>query len=310
MSVTTDTRYALITIALDNHNVDTQSKEEVIQLMCQLLNIIGVPTDSVEKIQLRYVNTIINYYMLDREGRLEVDRRMKQASPLLGMDTRMCIIYRMSEGMNEFAVDKSIHKDILGFMSYCHNDMTQKTHSLYLNHIFIKKGHRRQGLASRLINALQSSFCDPVSLKSPLMHPVNAPLPLIIVKAPMYQDSLQLFFSCGFEVSRVDKGTISLDELVSIQRDVKELVFNDRPADFFFLPNHESLMAHEMSLDRNMKHSLRMIYIMECCYSCKATTTPTELQLCNRCRSVRYCSAECQKKDWGSHRLVCTPTRI
>jgi hypothetical protein len=58
------------------------------------------------------MNTIINYYMLDREGRLDVDRRMKQASPLLGMDTRMCIIYRMSEGKNEFAVDKSIHKDI------------------------------------------------------------------------------------------------------------------------------------------------------------------------------------------------------
>lgn len=32
-----------------------------------------------------------------------------------------------------------------------------------------------------------------------------------------------------------------------------------------------------------------------------------QLQRCGRCKSVFYCSKECQKKDWRSHKAVCAP---
>jgi hypothetical protein len=32
----------------------------------------------------------------------------------------------------------------------------------------------------------------------------------------------------------------------------------------------------------------------------------SRLKLCNRCRSVRYCSVECQRSDWSTHKIQCS----
>jgi hypothetical protein len=35
---------------------------------------------------------------------------------------------------------------------------------------------------------------------------------------------------------------------------------------------------------------------------------PATLKLCGGCQAVRYCSAECQRKDWKlGHKVVCEP---
>ncbi len=39
------------------------------------------------------------------------------------------------------------------------------------------------------------------------------------------------------------------------------------------------------------------------CAHCKATSQP--LLLCDRCHIFKYCSSECQKKEWKSHKAVC-----
>lgn len=43
------------------------------------------------------------------------------------------------------------------------------------------------------------------------------------------------------------------------------------------------------------------------CWTCGRTETPggADLKKCTRCRKARYCSAECQKKDWKKHRMEC-----
>ena len=33
--------------------------------------------------------------------------------------------------------------------------------------------------------------------------------------------------------------------------------------------------------------------------------TDVKLRSCASCRSARYCSSECQKKDWSKHRVIC-----
>eukprot|EP01113_Clastostelium_recurvatum_P004294 TRINITY_DN11892_c0_g1_i1.p1 TRINITY_DN11892_c0_g1~~TRINITY_DN11892_c0_g1_i1.p1 ORF type:complete len:158 (+),score=15.53 TRINITY_DN11892_c0_g1_i1:140-613(+) len=33
----------------------------------------------------------------------------------------------------------------------------------------------------------------------------------------------------------------------------------------------------------------------------------TSLSWCSRCKDVRYCSAECQRADWKSHKQFCKP---
>ena len=33
--------------------------------------------------------------------------------------------------------------------------------------------------------------------------------------------------------------------------------------------------------------------------------TDVKLRSCASCRSARYCSSECQKKDWSKHRIIC-----
>lgn len=48
----------------------------------------------------------------------------------------------------------------------------------------------------------------------------------------------------------------------------------------------------------------------ERCSNCRATEakgTGGPLKKCSRCQTAKYCSAECQKKDWRVHRGECAP---
>merc|ERR1712071_217186 len=42
----------------------------------------------------------------------------------------------------------------------------------------------------------------------------------------------------------------------------------------------------------------------ECCTTCKLTTG--NLKRCARCKTVKYCSVQCQRSDWSTHKLSCT----
>jgi len=45
------------------------------------------------------------------------------------------------------------------------------------------------------------------------------------------------------------------------------------------------------------------------CHNCACAHEDAQLQLCNGCKQVRYCSAECQKKDWSRHKLWCKKSK-
>ena len=41
--------------------------------------------------------------------------------------------------------------------------------------------------------------------------------------------------------------------------------------------------------------------------ACAAACGKNGVQRCSRCKSVKYCSKECQKRHWKFHKKVCTP---
>jgi hypothetical protein len=41
------------------------------------------------------------------------------------------------------------------------------------------------------------------------------------------------------------------------------------------------------------------------CLACQTRKPKSDLKVCSRCKSVQYCSAECQKKDWKHHKKKC-----
>ena len=43
----------------------------------------------------------------------------------------------------------------------------------------------------------------------------------------------------------------------------------------------------------------------EKCSGCEAQKPRTDLKRCSECKDVWYCSVECQRADWQSHRKLC-----
>jgi hypothetical protein len=43
------------------------------------------------------------------------------------------------------------------------------------------------------------------------------------------------------------------------------------------------------------------------CHGCHRNASPDEprFKVCAGCRSLRYCSLECQRKDWAEHKGLC-----
>lgn len=48
-------------------------------------------------------------------------------------------------------------------------------------------------------------------------------------------------------------------------------------------------------------------FVLNECIVCPANE---QLKCCVRCKSVKYCSVACQKKDWVSHKKVCEPVKV
>ena len=64
--------------------------------------------------------------------------------------------------------------------------------------------------------------------------------------------------------------------------------------------------THEQALF-GMESGSRQETNIECCDNCGETSI--RCRFCSRCKSVRYCSKDCQREDWWErHRAACVPT--
>jgi hypothetical protein len=47
------------------------------------------------------------------------------------------------------------------------------------------------------------------------------------------------------------------------------------------------------------------------CQLCeKGKAEGVKLSFCNACRSMSYCSRECQKADWKAHKVICMQLKV
>ena len=84
-------------------------------------------------------------------------------------------------------------------------------------------------------------------------------------------------------------------------KDIKQLgkkVLSDRRATFLAKLNGEKLALLVSEFDP------------QCCYHCKILFPTKELKFCAACTTARYCSKDCQVKDWvPKHRAQCLELR-
>ena len=61
------------------------------------------------------------------------------------------------------------------------------------------------------------------------------------------------------------------------------------------------------SKERKMQRQVVRDTAVKECHSCKKTEKAegVALSMCSRCRAVRYCSPQCIRADWATHKQVC-----
>jgi len=66
--------------------------------------------------------------------------------------------------------------------------------------------------------------------------------------------------------------------------------------------SHESALPH---LSLLKQYALAQLHIPSCAFCHTIFNSEQALKSCGSCKVARYCTKECQRKDWGSHKLVC-----
>lgn len=78
----------------------------------------------------------------------------------------------------------------------------------------------------------------------------------------------------------------------------------------FYTLQHLTLFADDYRREVLGKNGYKMAMgTAHVCKVCQAKTKPDGgvLLQCSRCRSIKYCSAACQRKDWPIHKPACIP---
>lgn len=301
-----DQRFGLITIGLDkisDHEKSLNNRREVMTLLRYTSSIVNPQTSLLESSQLHYLTTLMSYYGFTGIDKVLFDAKLKEVNPLAVMDNRICIIYRIGE---DNAIEFNETKDIVGFMGYYY-DETCISQILQINQIYVKKEYRRQGLATRLINALQSSLQS--KNKTSFIHK-HTTQPIIRVQVPLQMEALKLFYGCGFKVGRLHS-FLAFDKWQTIQREIHDCITRNALFNLYTNPRYGPYRQEDVFLaGKFVRVSLTMVYIPECCHYCRKGGDEVNLNQCAKCKSVYYCSTECAKNDMKCHKLACYYGRV
>ena len=97
---------------------------------------------------------------------------------------------------------------------------------------------------------------------------------------------------CGSD-NRSEKQVLSPDSDISIETEKALLL--------------DVLQQTDTDSDDNSLDISEVILEVNTCSNCKRQPQAgVELKRCSRCQITKYCSVDCQKKDWDFHRFACS----
>merc|ERR1719468_698022 len=67
---------------------------------------------------------------------------------------------------------------------------------------------------------------------------------------------------------------------------------------------NNSMGANDIFAAQDAQQMTKSSGSLLCCY-CACSAQESCLTLCGGCKQVRYCSRDCQKKDWPQHKIWC-----
>ena len=77
--------------------------------------------------------------------------------------------------------------------------------------------------------------------------------------------------------------------------------------DFIFVTCSEKCTQKTWKEIRKKAKQTNSLCLMICVY-CKKPAD--NMKKCSKCRVMHYCSVDCQKADWKTHKLICKPAHV
>ncbi len=108
---------------------------------------------------------------------------------------------------------------------------------------------------------------------------------------------------CDFSLGNHDLEGDSLYEISSYDKELR-IAFNDIFLEFRDFEERIGALKHHVmeKLGISTSRSTQKVLSIKNCLAC---TKEQDLLSCSRCKEAQYCSRECQKKDWPSHKKNC-----
>lgn len=309
--------FGVIHIILDPDNQSIEEKEEVNTSLRWLMTLSAKEDQTSETSS--HLLSLFYYFNAPIERRTQINDEIRNSNIPHGVENNVYIIYRNATPLElpiitpdevkkekeqeEEEEDQDIPKtyptggtpkysDLIGFVSFYYK---REQPYVYIGHVYMYPKYRNQGVCKTILQDLLRSFSTDK----------NAIVPLF--KADVSNDirCLKLFITCGFEFSRLNYAELSLVE----SKELGKTLFNE-VIDAIRCNNlnrvQRSKYTDKIYDKRNRTYS--MCYITPCCFECKKRNV--QLQFCSKCKSVQYCSIDCQKKNRSIHKPVCSVGRL
>lgn len=286
-------RIAIMKIDLTPDTQSTEAQDEILTLLTYL--------DSLQKkeapiYQSSSLYCLYDYYKKSVEERATLRLKIEEANIGHNIANHMHLFYKITEAKSlidqETLSVGSIDLDsIIGYISY-YDDGSPYNPVIYIEDRFVISEFRSKGFYRSVLYNLIGSYNNRV----PLFRTD------ILTES---RDDIDLFVSLGFIfVAPHTIDPISYKDTIKLSNElIKEVKETDKKIESL-IEDYKSLLHPEFKV-------FLMVLIKNVCHSCLSPSTEQKkLSTCVRCRSVFYCSPECQKKAWYQHKKVCSVTRL